>query len=311
MNIESLRYFIEISKTSSIAKASGSLHVSQQGLSKAVKTLEEQMGLELLDRSRKGVTLTHDGEWALEYARRIVGTYDKMMDRTSRELERREVMQGEGVHLVVPLLCIITMLRRMKHAGFLNRALVRQAETEVALESVGDPNCLHLLDFPSNRYPREQLEADFDITPLVEAKLGVIVRRSLTPKLPKMISADQAADLPLAIVSSPTMQIMSDVVFESVPLKNPRLYSTESMEIDEGVKEGRFATLTVSLQWEEFAADVPDAREYYFAEIAGAPVDLVAFARPKNLPMSARQREFVEHFMRMFREIRTVQGNDL
>jgi len=310
MNIESLKYFIEISKTSSIAKASKSAYVSQQGLSKAIKSLEEQMNLKLFERSRKGITLTRDGGWVLEYAQRIVDQYDEMMGRASRELERLEVMQGEGMHLVVPQLCIITMLRRMQGAGLLGKALIEQAETETALGSIEDPKRLHLLDFPSNRFPLEELEGAYDIVPLVRAKFGIVVRRSLAPKLPKVIAPEQAADLPIAVVSSPTMRIMSDAIFEGIPLKNPRLYSTDSMEINRGVVEGKYAVLTVSLQWEEFAGDVADAREYYFAEIDGAPTDLVAFARPKRVPMSARQREFVEHFKRVFEELRGIRGDD-
>jgi DNA-binding transcriptional LysR family regulator len=65
MDIRHLTYFIEVAKYRSFTKASKSLHLSQSTLSKVVKSLEEELNVELIDRSLKKIELTDAGEIVL------------------------------------------------------------------------------------------------------------------------------------------------------------------------------------------------------------------------------------------------------
>lgn len=62
MDIRHLTYFIEVAKYKSFTKASNYLHLSQSTLSKVVKSLEEELKVELIDRSAKNIELTEAGE---------------------------------------------------------------------------------------------------------------------------------------------------------------------------------------------------------------------------------------------------------
>ena len=47
MDIRQMRYFLEICKFGSISQAAGSLFISQQGLSSAIRRLEQELGCDL------------------------------------------------------------------------------------------------------------------------------------------------------------------------------------------------------------------------------------------------------------------------
>ena len=58
MRLEQLQYLVEISNSKSISIASENLYISQPALSRAVKNLEEELGVTLLFRTVDGVRLT-------------------------------------------------------------------------------------------------------------------------------------------------------------------------------------------------------------------------------------------------------------
>ena len=61
MELNYLRYFFEVAKAGSFTKAAQQLRISQSALSKSVALLEDREGLKLLQRSKKGVSLTPSG----------------------------------------------------------------------------------------------------------------------------------------------------------------------------------------------------------------------------------------------------------
>lgn len=62
MNLQTLRYVVTIEQTGSFSKASQYLYVSQSTLSRAVKELEEKIGISLFHRTNQGVRPTYEGQ---------------------------------------------------------------------------------------------------------------------------------------------------------------------------------------------------------------------------------------------------------
>ncbi len=62
MDINRVRYFTTFADTGSLVKASEILHISQPALSKALKTLESEVGLNLLEADGRGLKLTAAGK---------------------------------------------------------------------------------------------------------------------------------------------------------------------------------------------------------------------------------------------------------
>lgn len=72
MTLEQLRYFIEADKFHSFTKAAEALYLSQSNISAAISNLEKELGVQLFQRSKKGVSLTKHGEEIIQHAWEIM-----------------------------------------------------------------------------------------------------------------------------------------------------------------------------------------------------------------------------------------------
>ena len=80
MNILHLKYAVEVAKTQSISKAAENLYMGQPNLSRAIKELEESLGITIFKRTSKGITTTPDGDEFLRRARQIVSQVEEVED---------------------------------------------------------------------------------------------------------------------------------------------------------------------------------------------------------------------------------------
>lgn len=78
MNILHLKYAVEIAKTNSISQAAENLFMGQPNLSRAIKELEESLGITIFKRTSKGISVTADGAQFLQYAQRILAQIDEV-----------------------------------------------------------------------------------------------------------------------------------------------------------------------------------------------------------------------------------------
>ena len=76
MDVKFLRYFVEVAEQRSINKAAEVLYVTQPSLSRAIHSLENEVGQALFVRSNHGVVLTPVGENLYHYAKSIVSQLD-------------------------------------------------------------------------------------------------------------------------------------------------------------------------------------------------------------------------------------------
>jgi DNA-binding transcriptional LysR family regulator len=72
MTLQQFRYIVEISKHNSISKAASALYVTQPSISKAVREMENDLGITILDRTNKGVVFTKEGTELLFYAKMLL-----------------------------------------------------------------------------------------------------------------------------------------------------------------------------------------------------------------------------------------------
>lgn len=78
MNVLHLRYVLEVEKTKSISKAAENLYMNQPNLSRAIKELEDYLGILIFKRNSKGITVTPQGEELLIHAKKITQQIDEV-----------------------------------------------------------------------------------------------------------------------------------------------------------------------------------------------------------------------------------------
>ena len=81
MPLQQLRFLIAVAESGSINAAAQRLYTAQSNISNAVKSLEQELHLEIFTRSSRGVTLTNDGTELLGYARQVVAPADMLEAR--------------------------------------------------------------------------------------------------------------------------------------------------------------------------------------------------------------------------------------
>lgn len=72
MELRQLRYFVAIAEEGSFSRAAVRLHVSQPPLSTQIRSLETELGVPLLARTNRGVSLTASGQVFFEEVRAIL-----------------------------------------------------------------------------------------------------------------------------------------------------------------------------------------------------------------------------------------------
>lgn len=81
MNVAQLQYFLAVTREGKFSAAAESSYVSQSSLSKQIKALEEELGVDLFNRNAKGATLTPAGEVFLEFATGTYRHYEELLIR--------------------------------------------------------------------------------------------------------------------------------------------------------------------------------------------------------------------------------------
>src|SRR5438045_6928041 len=88
-DLRRLRYFMAVAERLHFGQAAQALHISQPPLSRAIRALEDELGVTLFARTRRRVELTAAGARLLEDTRRLVS----QLEHTVQEL--RAMASGE------------------------------------------------------------------------------------------------------------------------------------------------------------------------------------------------------------------------
>lgn len=78
IQIQQIIHFQKIAELKSMNKAADALFLNQSSLSHSIRNLEEELGVQLLIRSNKGVLLTEDGRKFLEYGQNVLKQLEVM-----------------------------------------------------------------------------------------------------------------------------------------------------------------------------------------------------------------------------------------
>lgn len=91
MELRVLNYFFTVAREKTISKAAAVLHLSQPTLSKQLKDLEEELGVQLFIRGNREISLTEDGVYLQNRGKEILS----LVDTTTSNLQKNEVIGGD------------------------------------------------------------------------------------------------------------------------------------------------------------------------------------------------------------------------
>ena len=90
MLLKQLRYFITVVDCHSFTEAANQLYISQSAISQQIKSLEKEVGVDLMIRERRNFTLTPAGEYLYRHGVVLVEEFDNLMEETRKRGEDDE-----------------------------------------------------------------------------------------------------------------------------------------------------------------------------------------------------------------------------
>lgn len=112
MNIKQLEYLVKAVEVGNITQAAKELFISQPSLSNAIKDLEQEMNVTILNRSQKGVTLTVEGEEFLRYAHQVLEQVELMRRRYHEESRPKQIFSVAAQHYAFVVDAFVSLIKK-------------------------------------------------------------------------------------------------------------------------------------------------------------------------------------------------------
>lgn len=90
MEIRQLEYFLMVNETHSFTRAAERLYVSQPAVTSAIRSLEEELEIQLFDRTQKQITLTSEGQIFLRHVQKVM----EGISNTLNEIDALKSLNG-------------------------------------------------------------------------------------------------------------------------------------------------------------------------------------------------------------------------
>ena len=193
MEFRQLRYFVKVAELRSFSEASKALFISQSTLSQQIKQLEEELGVELLVRDSRHVSMSDYGEQYLPYAKQVLKDVDTSTERMNdvRQLKIGTLNVG-ATYTFCPLLADTVRDYMKKYPGIKLKIYCRSMENLMEMLEHGQ------LDVALPYKPLQSYD-DIDSHILFNSNLCVIAGKDNPVSKKERIRLAELENLPLVL----------------------------------------------------------------------------------------------------------------
>lgn len=136
MNLRTLRYFVAIADAGGFTAAAAALSIAQSALTRQLRDLEAELGVQLLQRGPRGVRLTQEGATLYESAQRMLAESARVRQLLTNGDATTESTVVLGVSPTLTRVLLPGVFERCHHGLAGVRLVVREAFTPQLLESL-------------------------------------------------------------------------------------------------------------------------------------------------------------------------------
>jgi LysR family transcriptional regulator, regulator of abg operon len=172
MRLQSIEQFIAVVDAGSIRGAARQLDMSQPALTRALQQLEEELGVQLVDRSGRGVTPTAAGSAFLSRARVAQAELRKAAEEAKKTVGDATRLLALGLSPVGASLLLPELVMTLQGLHPATRMRILETTPSALLSLVRD----EVMDLAVTQRTRIHLDAGLDYRPLLEIQMRVAVR---------------------------------------------------------------------------------------------------------------------------------------
>jgi DNA-binding transcriptional LysR family regulator len=199
MIVRKLEYLIALAREGHFARAAAACHVSQPTLSAAIRQLEIEMGVLIVERGSRFQGLTEEGERVLAFAQLMANECERLREKLSDQgSETFGTLRIGVIPSAIPLVPSLTMPFHKQHAR-VNLKIIDLNPTDVMREFQG-----YSIDVAIT-YVDDEIRRTSRTHLLYAESYALLIRKGATYSGRKDVSWEEAAQLPLCLLA-PEMQ---------------------------------------------------------------------------------------------------------
>lgn len=179
MRIQQLEYLERIVEAGSINEAAKRLFLTQPSLSNAVKELENEMGIQIFQRSSGGLSLTAEGREFMTYSKQILDQVNLMNERYKNGQQRKQSFSVSAQHYAFVVHAFVELIKSVNANEY--QFTLRETETQNIFNDLAqfksELGILYTNGFNQKIMQRLFKENNLVFTPLFVAKPHIFVSR--------------------------------------------------------------------------------------------------------------------------------------
>ncbi len=179
MRIQQLEYLEKIVEAGSINEAAKRLFLTQPSLSNAVKELENEMGIQIFQRSSGGISLTAEGREFMTYSKQILDQVNLMNERYKNGQQRKQSFSVSAQHYAFVVHAFVELIKSVNANEY--QFTLRETETQNIFNDLAqfksELGILYTNGFNQKIMQRLFKENNLVFTPLFVAKPHIFVSR--------------------------------------------------------------------------------------------------------------------------------------
>ena len=179
MRIQQLEYLEKIVEAGSINEAAKRLFLTQPSLSNAVKELENEMGIQIFQRSSGGLSLTAEGREFMTYSKQILDQVNLMNERYKNGQQRKQSFSVSAQHYAFVVHAFVELIKSVNANEY--QFTLRETETQNIFNDLAqfksELGILYTNGFNQKIMQRLFKENNLVFTPLFVAKPHIFVSR--------------------------------------------------------------------------------------------------------------------------------------
>lgn len=252
MTIQQLAYLAAIARCGSYTAAAEELFISQSSLSKQILSLEKELGIELISRAKRQISLTRAGKKVVNHANDILRIYDTIMEDCRVETMRRKQRIALGV---VPV---------MNQYGITDALLEFEKNYPDYLLDVNETNTADILQMLDEGQisigivrSKSKQDSLYDIYPLLKDEFVLCVSQNHRLAHRKKVSLSELKDDKFMLMNTDPYYegLFSQMIFNA--RINPQVIYTKMRQatINSYVRKGRAVSIMMSRMMPRTDAD--------------------------------------------------------